>query len=58
MYSIICKKCGKKVCGPTKSLLTNNMAKHFEQEHNMETPPDVLDELEKSVRRRMDEGLY
>ncbi len=58
MYSVICKKCGKKINGLTKSVLIGNMSKHFEQEHNMETPPDVLDDIEESVRRRMDEGLF
>lgn len=57
MYSVICKKCGKKVSAPTKSVLIDNMTRHFEQDHSMEIPPDILDDLEKSVKRRMDEGL-
>ncbi len=58
MYSVICKKCGKKISGPTKSVLTTNMTKHFEQEHNMEPPPEILDDINESVKRRMDEGMY
>ncbi|MFP3909962.1 MAG: DUF1059 domain-containing protein [Archaeoglobaceae archaeon] len=58
MYSVICKKCGEKVSGSTESLLVNHMAKHFEQEHNMDIPPDILDDIKRSVRRSMDKGLY
>lgn len=58
MYSVICKKCGKKVRGPTKSVLTTNMTRHFEQDHSTDIPQEVLDDIEKMVRRRMDEGLY
>lgn len=57
MYSVICKRCGQKVSGATKNALMDNMNEHFREEHNMETPSDILTDIENMVKRRMDEGL-